>query len=59
MVSKESLVLLVALVQVVKQATPVKLVLEVLWVHRDLRADLVQLVLPDRRELLVKKVLLE
>jgi hypothetical protein len=58
-VSEDKMVLLVALVQVVKQATLVRLVLEALPVLRDLRADRVQLVLLDKRELLVKKVSLE
>lgn len=58
MVSEDKMVLLVALVQVVRQAILVRLVLEVLRVHRDLKADLVQLVLLGKRELLAQKVLL-
>jgi hypothetical protein len=49
----------VVLVQPAKQATPVKLVLEVSLVHRDPRAELVQLGLLDQREQLVLKVLWE
>jgi hypothetical protein len=53
------MVLPVVLVRPAKQATPVRLVLEVSLVHRDPRAELAQLGLLDQGEQLARKVLVE